>query len=187
VPRTLSPHDITAAISSVIDIPLDFFQIDIPAPVSSKPSVSPSSMACNKECWATIVTRSSYLPGVILLHHSLQKHNTQYPLLVLVTLSLPQTCIAVLDALGIQHQTIEPLYPGQEVPLTAARFKDTWTKLRVFELVEYETVVLLDADMLVRRNIDELFKVKLPGRDWIASSHCCICNSVGASWAPEDW
>ena len=144
-------------------------------------------MACNKKCWATLLTRPSYLPGVILLHYSLQKHSSQYPLLVLITPSLPQSCIAVLDALGIQHQTIEPLYPNQEVRLVASRFEDVWTKLRVFELVEYEAVVLLDADMLVRRNIDELFIVRLPSTDWIAASHACLCNSVGRSWAPDDW
>ena len=140
-----------------------------------------------KKCWATILTRPSYLPGVILLHHSLQKFSSQYPLLVLTTPFLPQTCIVVLDTLGIQHQTIEPLYPGQEVYLAAPRFEDTWTKLRAFELVEYGTVVLLDADMLLRRNMDELFQVKLPSTDWIAASHFCLCNSVGASWAPHDW
>jgi len=73
------------------------------------------------------------------------------------------------------------------VHLASPRFEDIWTKLRVFELVEYETIVLLDADMLLRRNIDELLKVKLPGTDWIAASHFCLCNSVGASWAPDDW
>ncbi|KAF8453505.1 nucleotide-diphospho-sugar transferase [Terfezia claveryi] len=129
-------------------------------------------MPCNKKCLATILTRPSYLPGVILLHHSLKKQKSHYPLLVLGTSCLPQVCISVLDALGIQHQTIEPLS------------SQSGTKLRVFELVEYETIVLLDADMLVRRNMDELFKVKMPGTDWIATNYACVCNITNAS---DDW
>lgn len=135
-------------------------------------------MPCNKKCWATILTCPSYLPGVILLHHSLKKQKSQYPLLVLATSCLPQVCISVLDALGIQHQTIEPLYP--EHPLSS----QLGTKLRVFELVEYETIVLLDADLLVRRNMDELFEMKMPGTDWIATNHACVCRITNAL---DDW
>ena len=169
-------------------IPLGLLQ---PLPPDNQPPVvchhhrCPSgSMPCNKKCWATLLTCPSYLPGVILLNHSLLKHKSQYPLLILTTPSFPQTCIAVLDALGIQHRRIEPLYPEQQGHFLASQFEDTWTKLRVFELVEYETIVLLDADMLVRRNMDELFEVKLPGTDWIAASHACVTN---ASWASDLW
>jgi inositol 3-alpha-galactosyltransferase len=72
--------------------------------------------------------------------------------------------------------------------LIAARFEDTWTKLRVFELYKYgfERLVFLDADMLIRRNMDELFDLDIP-RDWIAANHVCVCNLDHDSWAPEDW
>jgi len=50
-----------------------------------------------------------------------------------------------------------------------------------------EKLVFLDADMLVRRNMDELFGVELPGRNWIAANHACVCNLDHDSWAPEDW
>lgn len=72
--------------------------------------------------------------------------------------------------------------------LIASRFADTWTKLRVFELYKhgFEEMVFLDADMLVRRNMDELFDLDLPA-DWIAANHACVCNLDSDSWAPEDW
>jgi hypothetical protein len=52
--------------------------------------------------------------------------------------------------------------PGYEV--IASQFEDTWTKLRVFELYKYgcEKLGFLDADMLVRRNMDELFYFIFP-------------------------
>jgi len=38
-----------------------------------------------------------------------------------------------------------------------ARFARTYSKLRAFDLVEFDKIVFLDADTLVLRNIDELF------------------------------
>jgi inositol 3-alpha-galactosyltransferase len=87
---------------------------------------------------------------------------------------------------------ITPLVPpAHNLPetLIAPRFEDTWTKLRVFELYKYgfEKLVFLDADMLVRRNMDELFNMHLPGKDWIGANHACVCNLDHDSWAPDDW
>jgi inositol 3-alpha-galactosyltransferase len=50
-----------------------------------------------------------------------------------------------------------------------------------------ERLVFLDADMLVRRNMDELFDLELPGKDWIAANHACVCNLDQDIWAPNDW
>jgi lipopolysaccharide biosynthesis glycosyltransferase len=72
--------------------------------------------------------------------------------------------------------------------LIAPRFADTWSKLRVFELYKYgcEKLVFLDADMLVRRNMDELFDIPL-ARNLIAANHVCVCNLDKDSWAPNSW
>jgi hypothetical protein len=45
------------------------------------------------------------------------------------------------------------------------RFRVCFTKLAVFSLTAYDRVVMLDADMLVRRNMDELFDVPLDEED----------------------
>lgn len=149
-----------------------------------------------KFCWVTLVTRPSYLPGAILLAYSLKTHQSKYPLGILTaqtvsesyTHSLRQECILTNSRL-MQISTLSP--PSHNVPesLIASRFEDTWTKLRVFELHKYECqkLVFLDADMLIRRNIDEFFDMKLLGRNWIAANHACVCNLGHDSCAPEDW
>ena len=43
-----------------------------------------------------------------------------------------------------------------------SRFDNVFTKLRVFGLIEYDKVVLLDTDMYVKANIDDLFYVAAP-------------------------
>lgn len=149
-------------------------------------------MAALSRAWVTLLTRPSYLPGVITLVYSLQKHSSVYPLVVLITPSLPDSCVHALELearhnpLLIFHQ-VEPLLPAGPVTLIAARFEDTWTKLRAFELTTYDTCVFLDADITMYKNMDEVFDIQLPGNDWIAANHGCVCNLDHDSWAPNNW
>ena len=154
----------------------------------------PSDGQAPKRAWVTLLTRSSYLPGVITLAWSLSTHATAYPLVVLITPSLPQSCVRALELesnhnpLLIVHP-IDPLVLPQDrkTTLIAARFEDTWTKLRAFELTCYETCVFLDADITIYKNMDEIFDLTLPSDDWIAANHSCVCNLDHDSWAPEEW
>ncbi len=158
------------------------------------PVLMASGKSSQKRAWVTLLTRASYLPGVITLAHSLSVYSTQYPLIVLVTPSLPQSSLHALELeskynrLLIVHP-IKPLLPpaNQKTTLIATRFEDTWTKLRAFELTSYGTCVFLDADITVYHNMDEVFDIELPGRDWIAANHACVCNLDHDSWAPENW
>lgn len=91
-----------------------------------------------RHAWATLLTRSSYLPGVILLAYSLQRVKSAYPLIVLVTSSLPSESVHALKDLNLKIQYVEPLRPKMQVSIVAERFADTWDKLRVFGLEGYE-------------------------------------------------
>ena len=147
-----------------------------------------------KRAWVTLVTHSSYLPGVITLAYSLSKHATAYPLLVLVTPSLPESCRRALDLESTHNSllTVHPIEPlelpeGRKMTVIAKRFEDTWTKLRAFELTSYDTCVFIDADITIFKNMDEIFDIALPGDDWIAATHSCVCNLDHDSWAPNNW
>jgi inositol 3-alpha-galactosyltransferase len=144
-----------------------------------------------KRAWVTLLTRPSYLAGAVLLAHSLHKHHSAYPLLILYTSTLGESCISTLRRETAITNAIliptSPLHPKTQVSLIAQRFADTWTKLRVFSLFDYDRLVFLDADMMVFQNMDELFTYQLPGRDWIGANHACVCNLDRDSWAPEDW
>jgi alpha-N-acetylglucosamine transferase len=65
-------------------------------------------------------------------------------------------------------------------------YDNTWTKIKVFGLVEFERVVLLDADMLVRQNVDELMNMDIP-EGWIAATHNCVCNPKKKPNYPPNW
>ncbi|KAG8906190.1 hypothetical protein FRB99_007406 [Tulasnella sp. 403] len=142
-----------------------------------------------KAAWVTLLTNPHYLPGLILIHQTLKAANTRYPLVVMATPQLDATSRALITRRGMSIRDIDLLKPRPGTHHLAdhdKRFEDTWTKLRVFELVEYDRVVLMDADMLVRKNMDELMDMQLPN-DCIAASHVCACNPRRLTHYPRDW
>jgi inositol 3-alpha-galactosyltransferase len=152
-----------------------------------------------KYAYTTLITRASYLAGVIILAHTLGTQGSRYPLIVYYTKSLQPDAIRALELEAPKTNLIlrpcEPLSPPENVKvhLIAERFADTWTKLRVFDVFEldegYEAVCYLDADMAIfNENMDSVFDhaTSLP-QDFIAANHACVCNLDKDPWAPEDW
>lgn len=145
-------------------------------------------------CWVTLVTKATYLPGVIILAYSLSLQKSKYPLIVLVTPSLPRSALHALESESVHNPNLQirkidhlKLPQSQKTTLIAQRFEDTWTKLRAFELTTYDTCIFLDGDIAIYRNMDELFDMRLPSHDWIAACHACVCNLDHDSWAPANW
>ncbi|GJN89782.1 hypothetical protein Rhopal_002771-T1 [Rhodotorula paludigena] len=140
--------------------------------------------------WATLLTRTNYLQGALVLHQSLVQHGTRYPFVVFATAELPQVARDILRDRNIRVRDIEYLAPPdeqrKELNEHDRRFEDTWTKLRVFEMVEYERLVLLDSDMLCVRNMDELLEMPMEP-DWVAAAHACTCNPRKLAHYPKDW
>lgn len=73
---------------------------------------------------------------------SIRKRGSKYPFVVFATAELPEEARAVLKTAGIAVKDIDYLQPDEDNQVDIAendhRFADTWTKLRVFELTEYE-------------------------------------------------
>ncbi|CAE6476571.1 unnamed protein product [Rhizoctonia solani] len=147
-----------------------------------------------QKAWVSLITDKTYVAGLLVLLSSLKHHGTKYPMVAMVnplrddsTERLPQEYRNILTSVGIVLREVDYLIPqsggyrGVE-----ARFIDTWSKLRVFGLSEYERVVLIDSDMLVRKNMDELFDLPLEN-GWIAASHACTCNPMRIPHYPPSW
>jgi inositol 3-alpha-galactosyltransferase len=156
----------------------------------------PTPPKTGNRAWITLITSTSYIPGVLLLAHSLRKHNSQYPLLILYTSALnTATYTALLHESRLSNfhllkvDTLAP--PNASTNLIAERFRETWTKLRVFEMYGWDRLCWLDADMLVFKNVDAVFDTEMGTKSergkWIAANHVCVCNLDHDSWAPETW
>lgn len=144
------------------------------------------------KAWVTLLTQPGYLAGARALGRSLQKAGSAHPLLVMVTDAIDAESRRALELDGHQLREVAPLGPRASLPgsYANARFADVWTKLAAWSLTDLERVVVLDADMLVTRGMDELLDVQLED-GWIAACHACRCNpariaSYPASWVPEN-
>lgn len=158
-------------------------------------TLSNGSTTHPKKAWVTLITKASYLPGLLVLHYSLRRARSAYPLVALYTDAFPSEGHAALDTRNITKRRITELLPSTDRSYGAdPRFADTWSKLAAFGLTEFERVVLLDSDMLVRRNMDELMDLELDapqlkgkGARVFAASHACVCNPLKKPHYPSDW
>eukprot|EP00913_Durusdinium_trenchii_P015881 g14924.t1 len=90
---------------------------------------------------------------------------TQYDRVLLHTADLPEEALMLLGQLW-QLKEVPYIKSAGDLHVASdkARFKEVFTKLHVFnpEAVPYDKVVFLDLDMIVLRNIDELFHLRPP-------------------------
>ena len=98
---------------------------------SSTP-LTPTTMSPNA-AYVTLLTKASYLPGALVVEHSLRSVKSQYPLVVMVTPTVPKEARDVLQKRGIITEEVDFLHPKEGTHKLAdhdSRFGDTWTKLR---------------------------------------------------------
>jgi alpha-N-acetylglucosamine transferase len=106
----------------------------------------------------TLCNGDGYLPGVEVLGKSLEASGSTAPRIVLLTSDISGAARGRLTALGWQLRDIEPIENPAADRLLFPRFATVFAKLRVWELVDFDRVVLLDADTLVLKNVDDLFE-----------------------------
>ena len=148
-----------------------------------------------KRVWTTLITNTAYLSGLLTLDFSLKRVGSRYPLIALYTDSFPPEGLSALKDRGIPNHRVPyilPLVPKEYT--NDPRFYDCWTKLTTFSLTQYDRVVLLDSDMLVRKNMDELMELRLDppelqgnGDRVYAASHACACNPLKKPHYPKHW
>ncbi|ODN84328.1 hypothetical protein L202_00302 [Cryptococcus amylolentus CBS 6039] len=150
----------------------------------------PATPGSGGRAWVTLITNPSYVAGLLALHRTISSLS-DYPLLVMTTPSLPESYQTFLKSYGFTLIPVSHLSPSTSQHAgfnpDMARLNDAWTKLQVFGLVEYDKVILIDADMIFLKDMDELFDLELPGRDWIGAAPACVCNPLNLEHYPKDW
>jgi glycogenin glucosyltransferase len=107
----------------------------------------------------TLCNGDGYLPGVEALGKSLEANESKVPRIVLVTSDVPRKSRTCLTDQGWQLREVEPLdNPNPDTVQLFSRFRDVYTKLRAWQLIELDKAVLLDADLITLQNIDDLFE-----------------------------
>lgn len=119
-----------------------------------------------KYSYVSLLTNDSYTYGIVLLVESMKKVNTKYPLHVLVTDKVSTASLELLRQLGVTYEVVDTISVSEEIheynskmnARLAAIWKDCWTKFRIFDQTQFDKIVFLDADIMVLKNLDHLFK-----------------------------
>lgn len=121
--------------------------------------------SCTKAmAYVTVLSTDDYLPGVLALEESLRLSKSAYPLHVLVGSGVSEAVHDTLTQAGIPTIQAPPIDVPEEIRqanLTSDHHRHwagVFEKLLVFSLDRFHKLVLLDSDMIVIKNIDELFE-----------------------------
>ncbi|XP_057424029.1 inositol phosphorylceramide glucuronosyltransferase 1-like [Lotus japonicus] len=123
--------------------------------VESKASLGSQSQSSDV-AYATLLYGDEFLLGVRVLGKSIRDTGSKQDMVVLVSDGVSDYANHLLQADGWIVEKISLLAnPNQVRP---KRFWGVYTKLKIFNMTNYKKVVYLDADTIVVKNIEELFK-----------------------------
>ncbi|XP_031107426.1 galactinol synthase 2-like [Ipomoea triloba] len=112
-----------------------------------------------------------YVKGVVGLAKGLRKVKSAYPLVVAVLPDVPEEHRRILLSQGCIVREIQPVYPPEnQTQFAMAYYVINYSKLRIWEFVEYSKMIYLDGDIQVFENIDHLFE--LPDGHFYAVMDC---------------
>ncbi|KAK4406901.1 Galactinol synthase 1 [Sesamum angolense] len=102
-----------------------------------------------------------YVKGVVGLAKGLRKVKSAYPLVVAVLPDVPPAHRRLLLDQGCIVREIDPIYPPEnQTQFAMEYYVINYSKLRIWEFVEYNKMVYLDGDIQVYDNIDHLFDLE---------------------------
>ncbi|MCJ1465809.1 glycogenin glucosyltransferase [Pseudocyphellaria aurata] len=116
-----------------------------------------------REAYCTLLMSDDYLPGAMVLGHSLRDNGTRKPLVAVVTLDTVQ--VSTVDALKTVYDQIIPVdrivnkSPANLYLMNRPDLVSTFTKIALWRQTQFKHLVYLDADVVVLRAPDELFDV----------------------------
>lgn len=157
------PH-LSPAEGSAVGAPKDTVDLELPATSGVETLVIPHVEGClwseieGRRCAYVTVVSGRYHHGVRALANSLRRV-TDVPLVALCTPDVDKAALAASQILTIDVPAIlNPITTRPIKQKVQTRFVATYTKLHVFRLDFLDRAVYLDADTVVRHNIDELFE-----------------------------
>ncbi|KAL8224819.1 hypothetical protein R6Q57_017376 [Mikania cordata] len=130
-----------------------------------------------KKAYVTFLAgNGDYIKGVVGLAKGLRKVKSGYPLVVAVLPDVPVEHRRILEAQGCIVREIAPVYPPEsQTEFAMAYYVINYSKLRIWEFVDYEKMIYLDGDIQVFDNIDHLFD--LP-EGYLYAVMDCFCEKT---------
>ncbi|XWS58434.1 hypothetical protein CRYUN_Cryun08bG0033400 [Craigia yunnanensis] len=124
--------------------------------IQSKAALGAKAQPSSKEAYVTLLYGDEFLLGVRVLGKSIRDTGSTKDMVVLVSDGVSDYAKQLLKADGWIVEKISLLAnPNQVRP---KRFWGVYTKLKIFNMTNYKKVVYLDADTIVVKSIEDLFK-----------------------------
>ena len=107
--------------------------------------------------FVTSLTNADYYPGVHALLKGLRAVGSEHDLLVLIPEAQQHELVPRLKSWGCHIATAPPVAIKEDLNAEGHYWNETFFKIRAAGLTEYQKIIMIDSDMLIRKNIDHLF------------------------------
>ena len=119
-----------------------------------------------KYAWFTFVSKPLYLEGAKNLYLRMKYLKSKYPVIILITGNeITQEDLKVLEDIPYITAPLVQFNP-KEIINQEYRYNDTVMKFYAFELIDYDRIGFLDADLIPLINIDDWFDLYNLGHDY---------------------
>ncbi|KAI9679774.1 MAG: glycogenin glucosyltransferase [Caeruleum heppii] len=117
-----------------------------------------------EDAYCTLLTSDDYLPGAMVLAHSLRDAGTTKKIVIMVTSDTLSA--STIDQLKRLYDDVVPVarvtnkLPANLFLMNRPDLHSTFTKINLWRLHQYRKIVYIDADVVALRAPDELFEVE---------------------------
>lgn len=110
-----------------------------------------------------VLSTPAYLIGILGVSECLKRVKSKYPFYVVITNQISLEIEKLLNEHGIYTIRRNSIQIPEIIKVKNSRgefshWTNTFDKLSIFELTQFDKIVYLDADLYIRKNIDELFQ-----------------------------
>ncbi|KAL5196889.1 hypothetical protein ABZP36_000401 [Zizania latifolia] len=148
--------------------------------VSKETQIMKKTAAAARRAYVTFLAGDGdYWKGVVGLAKGLRRVRSAYPLVVAVLPDVPDEHRRALLDQGCVVREIQPVYPpDSQTQFAMAYYVINYSKLRIWEFIEYDRMVYLDADIQAFDNIDHLFELD---KGFFYAVKDCFCEKTLAT------
>ena len=114
-----------------------------------------------KYAYVTVLTTNNYFQGTLVTLESLKRTNPKIKeFVVLVNEEIEESNIQILNSFNYKVIKINKIELDSNTNYQNMKhWKNTFDKLKIFELTDYDKIIYLDSDLQILQNIDELFQL----------------------------
>lgn len=115
------------------------------------------------KAYITLLSSDNYMYYVVALYDSLMSTNPKYPLYCCVTEDVSADTLKMMDKIGLSYIHVSTTDLEDIIAATTAhnrapkKYVRALGKLTIFNLDQFSKCVYLDSDLIIKKNIDDLF------------------------------